>query len=46
MNYLEQLKQILKLSGWSQEQLATKLGVSFPTINAWINKRAMPRAKA
>lgn len=46
MNYLEQLEQILKLSGWSQEQLATKLGVSFPAINAWINNRAVPRAKA
>lgn len=46
MNYLEQLKQILKFSGWSQEQLATKLGVSFPTINAWINNRAVPRTKA
>lgn len=46
MNYSEQLKQILKLSSWSQEQLAAKLGVSFPALNAWINGRAVPRAKA
>ncbi len=46
MNFSEQLNQILKLSSWSQEQLAAKLGVSFPALNAWINGRAVPRAKA
>lgn len=46
MNYIEQLKQILKLSSWSQEQLAVKLGVSFPTLNAWVNGRSKPRTKA
>lgn len=46
MNHIEQLKQILKLSSWSQEQLAVKLGVSFPALNAWINGRSIPRAKA
>jgi Fic family protein len=46
MKYTEQLKQILKLSSWSQEQLASKLGVSFPTLNAWVNGRSIPRAKA
>lgn len=46
MDYKQQLKQILRASGWSQEQLAAKLGVSFPALNAWINGRATPRAKA
>lgn len=46
MNYSEQLSQILKFSSWSQEQLAAKLGVSFPALNAWINGRAVPRVKA
>jgi Fic family protein len=46
MKYTEQLKQILKLSSWSQEQLASKLGVSFPALNAWVNGRSVPRAKA
>jgi transcriptional regulator with XRE-family HTH domain len=31
------LKEILKSSGLSQEQLANKIGVSFSTLNAWIN---------
>ncbi len=46
MKYTEQLRQILKLSSWSQEQLASKLGVSFPALNAWVNGRSIPRAKA
>lgn len=46
MNHTVQLKQILKLSSWSQEQLASKLGVSFPALNAWVNGRSVPRAKA
>lgn len=37
------LKTILKSSGWSQEQLASRLGVSFPTINSWINGKSTPR---
>lgn len=40
------LKEILKSSGLSQEQLANKIGVSFSTLNAWINLKAQPRAKA
>lgn len=33
-------------SGWTQEQLAAQLAVSFPALNAWINGRAVPRTKA
>lgn len=46
MIYLEQLQRILKATGWSQEQLSRELDVSFPALNAWINKRSTPRAKA
>lgn len=46
MKYLTQLKSIIKTSGWSQEQLAGKLGVSFATLNSWINERSNPRKKA
>lgn len=46
MKYDDQLASILKASGWSQEQLARKLGVSFATLNSWVNKRSAPRAKA
>lgn len=46
MKYHGQLKSILQASGWSQEQLAHNLGVSFATLNSWINKRSAPRTKA
>ena len=46
MNYVECLKTINRATGWSQEQLARELGVSFPALNAWINNRAQPRKKA
>jgi Fic family protein/DNA-binding XRE family transcriptional regulator len=46
MNYQEYLKTIIKSSGWSQEQLASQLGVTFVTLNSWINGRSKPRAKA
>ncbi len=46
MNYVTQLTSILNASGWSQEQLARELGVSFPALNAWINQRAKPRQNA
>ncbi len=40
------LKLIQRLSGQSQEKLAAELGVSFPTLNSWINGRSIPREKA
>jgi len=46
MDYSAQLKSILKASGWSQEDLARRLGVSFVTLNAWVNVRSKPRKKA
>ena len=36
---IRQLRQELKLT---QEQFAAKLGVTFPTVNRWENKRAQP----
>lgn len=46
MNHIKQLKSIQQASGWSQAQLASQLGVSFATLNSWINNRSSPRAKA
>ncbi len=46
MSYSIRLKSILKASGWSQEQLAHQLGVSFATLNSWVNERSQPRQKA
>jgi Fic family protein/DNA-binding XRE family transcriptional regulator len=41
-----QLKLIQKISGQSQEKLAADLGVSFATLNSWINGKSSPRPKA
>lgn len=46
MNHENRLKHIIKSSGWSQEQLAAKLSVTFATLNSWVNGRSVPRAKA
>ncbi len=46
MNYSGQLKSILKASGWSQEDLAHRFGVSFVTLNSWVNNRSKPRDAA
>jgi len=43
MNIKNQLKLIQKLTGESQEKLAQRLGVSFATLNSWINGRSNPR---
>ena len=37
------LKGIMRTSGWTQEQVAEKLGVSFQTMNAWVNGKSKPR---
>lgn len=46
MNYSTRLKAIQKAAGWSQEQLAGELDVSFATLNSWVNERSQPRQKA
>lgn len=46
MNHAKQLQAIIKTSGWSQETLASRLGVSFVTLNAWLNDRSQPRPAA
>lgn len=42
MNSAQKLQLIQKLSGLSQEKLAQRLGVSFPTVNSWFNQRSNP----
>ncbi|MEX0668789.1 MAG: Fic family protein [Candidatus Saccharimonadales bacterium] len=46
MTYDQQLHRILQATGWSQEELAGQLQVSFATLNSWVNKRSKPRAKS
>lgn len=43
MTVAEKLKIVQQLTGLTQEQLAGRLSVSFPTINSWMNGRSTPR---
>ena len=44
--YRIKLQKILKATGWSQETLAAKLGISFVTLNSWVNGKSEPRDSA
>src|SRR5574341_830970 len=46
MTIKDKLRLIQKFSGQTQEKLAAELGVSFPTLNSWINGKSVPRKKA
>jgi len=46
MKTSEKITLIQKITGLTQEKLAGKLGVSFATLNSWINERSLPRKKA
>lgn len=43
MENSDKLQLIQQLSGLTQNELAQKLDVSFPTLNSWINGRSKPR---
>lgn len=45
MNIRQKLEIVQKLAKLTQTQLASKLGVSFPTLNSWINERSLPHKK-
>lgn len=46
MTTKEKLQFIQKLSGFTQQELAGHLGVTFAALNRWINGKSMPRPKA
>lgn len=46
MKISDKIKLIQQLAGLTQEKLAQQLGVSFVTLNSWVNDRSMPRKKA
>lgn len=41
-NISYRIREIRLELGLTQEQFATKLGVSFPTVNRWENQKAKP----
>ncbi len=41
----DQLENLQKMSGLTQAELAVRLGVTFASLNRWINTKAMPRPK-
>jgi Fic family protein len=45
MKISEKLKLIQRISGLTQESLAQELGVSFATVNSWINNKSTPHKK-
>ncbi len=44
-NYIKQLKQILSEKSFTQQELAKRLGVSFASLNRWLNGHAYPHKK-
>lgn len=46
MEFKEKIKVVREKTGYSQEQLARELGVSFATINRWENGKTEPRQMA
>jgi Fic family protein len=44
MNIEEKLKKII-ISGYTQQKISIELGVSFATVNSWINSKSVPRKK-
>lgn len=45
MKISQKLQIIKDLSGLTQEKLAHQIGVSFATLNSWINERSLPHKK-
>ena len=41
-NIADELKKLRQQRGWSQEDLARALGVSFATVNRWENGKTKP----
>ena len=46
MEIIAALKKLREEKGWSQEDLAHELGVSFSTINRWENGKTKPSKMA
>lgn len=45
MDYVDKLKALQKATEKTQTELAGLLGVSFPTLNSWLNEKSVPRQR-
>ena len=45
MNVRQKLEVIQKMGGFTQTELANKIGVSFVALNSWWNQKSTPRPK-
>jgi len=43
---VRKVREYLKKESMSQEQLAHKIGVSYTTLNRWLNKKTQPKSLA
>ncbi len=41
-NYISKIREILEKTGWTQAQFAQELGVTFATVNRWLNSHHKP----
>lgn len=41
-NYIGRIREILEKNGWAQAQFAQELGVTFATVNRWLNGHHRP----
>ncbi len=41
-NYIDKINEILSKTKWSQSQFAQELGVTFATVNRWLNGHTKP----
>ena len=44
-NYISQLHALLRVTGWSQQQLAQRLGVTHAALSRWLNGHAVPQPR-
>ncbi|MFH1769042.1 MAG: Fic family protein [Parcubacteria group bacterium] len=45
MEISKKIKIITEITGFTQEKLAQEAGVSFATLNSWLNKRSLPHKR-
>src|SRR3989339_2175196 len=43
-NYIKKIEAITAKTGWTQAQFAQEIGVTFATVNRWLNKHTKPHA--